>query len=670
MALSERAKRLFLGRAIRSERIDETLLPKRIALPVFASDALSSNAYATQEMLVVLALGGASLFAYGPWIALLIVIVFVIVVSSYRQNVRAYPNGGGDYTVVSENIGQRAGVMVASALFVDYVLTVAVSAAAAVANLGSVLPFFAEHSILFSLLLVAVLVLFNLRGIRESGVLFAVPAYLFMGSIGVMFITAVIKLALGEEMRAESADWEIQQTAQFAGFALVLLLARAYSSGTTALTGVEAISNGVPAFRKPQSRNAATTLALLAVISMSMFMAITWLALKTQVKVTDNDADLIGLPPGQPQKTVVVQIAEAVFSNTPVMVLVISVATAAILAVAANTAFNAFPVLGSILARDGYLPRQLHTRGDRLAFSNGILTLAVAAGLLIAVFDADVTALIQLYIIGVFFSFTLTQIGMVRYWARQLRSEPDQRRRRSMRRSQLINRIGAILCGFVFVVVLVSKFARGAWIVVLAVPILYLVMRAINAHYERVKIELAPDAGDERTTLPSRVFALVLVSKIHKPTLRAVAYARGSRPAVLEAITVNVDPEETARLTEEWQRRDIPVPLRILDSPYREITRPVIDYVRQLRRQSPRDLVAIYVPQYVVGHWWEQLLHNQSALRLRARLMFSQNVVVVTVPWQLDSALDRASQQELPGPGAFRRGEDPPPEQKQGGSLE
>ena len=365
------------------------------------------------------------------------------------------------------------------------------------------------------------------------------------------------------------------------------------------------------------------------------------MALKTGVKVTDNNADLIGLPAGESQKTVIVQIAGAVFGNATWAVAVVSISTALILVLAANTAFNGFPVLGSVLGRDGHLPRQLHTRGDRLAYSNGILALALTAAFLVFIFNANVSSLIQLYIVGVFIAFTMSQTGMVIHWTRLLRGPGSADRRRAMIRSRVINFIGAILTGTVLVIVLATKFTRGAWIVCILIPLLYLLMRAIRRHYDRVSEELALDQSDENVTLPSRVVALVLVSKIHKPTLRALSYARGSRPAVLEAITVNVDPGDTAALVAEWERREIPVPLRILDSPYREITRPIIKYVKGLRRDSPRDLVAVYIPQYVVGHWYEHILHNQSALRLRTRLMFSKNVVMVVVPWQLSSAVDR-----------------------------
>lgn len=643
MPLSDAVKRIVLGRALRSERLHETLLPKRIALPVFASDALSSNAYATQEILLVLSLGGFSLFAFGPWVAAIVVLVFFVVVASYRQNVRAYPSGGGDYEVVTANLGQRWGVFVASALLIDYVLTVAVSISAAVENLGSTVPFVAEHATWFAVGIIVLITLLNLRGVKESGALFAIPTYLFMITIFSMIVVGAIRFALGEDLKAPTADYLIAPEAQFTGIALAFLLARALSSGTTALTGIEAIANGVPSFRPPKSRNAATTLLLLGVISMTMFAGITWLAIATRVKITEVDADLIGKPAGAVQQTVIVQVAEAVFSGRDVLVLIVALATALILALAANTAFNGFPVLGSILARDGFLPRQLHTRGDRLAYSNGIITLSLLAIVLVIVYQANVTAIIQLYILGVFTSFTLSQLGMVRHWTRALRRESEAAEVRRMRRSRVVNAIGLVMTGSVLIVVLVTKFTRGAWIVVVAMPLIYLVMRAIQRHYSRVREEIATTDRD-KVTLPARVHTIVLVSKLHKPTMRALSYARATRPSQLEAITVNVDDEDTRRLMDEWERRGIPVALKVLDSPYREVTRPVLEYVRRLRSDNPADLVTVFVPEYVVGHWWEQLLHNQSALRLKGRLLFTPGVMVTSVPWQLESserALDR-----------------------------
>jgi amino acid transporter len=655
--MSDVGKRLLVGRALSSERLGETLLPKRIALPVFASDALSSNAYATQEILLVLSLGGLAFYAYAPWVAACVVLVYFVVVASYRQNVHAYPSGGGDYEVVTTNLGPRPGVFVASALLVDYVLTVAVSISAAVANLASAYPVIDEHKTQWAVGAIVVITLVNLRGVRESGAAFAIPTYGFMIGIFGMVGFAIYRFASGDVILAESAEWTITPEAEFTGFALLFLVARAFSSGTTALTGIEAIANGVPAFRKPKSKNAATTLLLLGVISMTMFASITWLALKTQVKVTEFDSDLVGLPEGQAQKTVIAQIAQAVFGEFQIGFLYVSLATALILALAANTAFNGFPVLGSILARDGYLPRQLHTRGDRLAFSNGIVALAGLAILLVVAYQAEVTNLIQLYIVGVFVSFTLSQLGMIRHWNRLLRtSNPTPTERWRMMRSRAVNSVGFVMTGSVLIIVLATKFTKGAWIVVIAMPLLYWLMQSIRQHYDRVKIELAADE-DEKVLLPSRVHAIVLVSKIHKPTLRAIAFARATRPSSLEAVTVDVDPADTTALAAEWDRRAVPVALKVLDSPYREVTRPILDYVRSIRRSSPRDLVIVYVPEYVVGRWWEQVLHNQSALRLKARLLFLPGVMVCAVPWQLASSEGLEDQPESVGAGSVRKGE-------------
>ena len=644
-SLSDSFKRLVFGRKLRSDRIESTRLPKRIALPVFASDALSSNAYATQEILLVLSLGGMALYAYTPWVAAAVVLVFTVVVLSYRQNVHAYPSGGGDYEVVHTNLGPRWGVVVASALLVDYVLTVSVSVSAAVDNLASTVTAIQGHQVAVAVALIAGLMVMNLRGVRESGFAFAIPTYGFMAAMVLMLGWAAFRTLRGDVMRAESADWTLVAEGSFTGLALAFLIARAFSSGTTALTGVEAISNGVPAFQEPKSRNAATTLALLGIISMTLFAGITWLAVTTGVQVAEFDRDLIGLPEGQEQKTVIAQIANAVFDQAPLLAALVTLMTALVLVLAANTAFNGFPLLGSVLARDGYLPRQLHNRGDRLAFSNGILMLAGLAMLLVVAFDANVTRLIQLYIIGVFVSFTLSQFSMIRHWTRLLRSERDEATRARAKRSRIINGIGFVLTGSVLTIVTSTKFIHGAWIVLVAMPLIYLLMTSIRGHYDRVAAELALSDG-ESAVLPSRVHAVVLVSKLHRPALRALAYARATRPTTLEAVTVAVDAEATQALLREWDRRNIPVTLRILDSPFRDITRPLLEHVASLRRRSPRDLVAVYIPEYVVGHWWEQLLHNQSALRVKTRLRFAPGVTVVSVPWQLDSSARAATRSD------------------------
>jgi len=634
--LTTSIKRLLVGRALRSDKLGDTLLPKRVALPVFASDALSSNAYATQEILLVLSVSGIAYINSSLWVAFAVATVMGVVVMSYRQNVHAYPSGGGDYEVVTTNLGRKPGLVVASALLVDYVMTVAVSIAAAKDNIASAFPYFSNHGVVLAVVLIAILTVLNLRGAKESGTLFAIPTYAFIFSILIMVGWAGFQLMQGVELKAESADWSITAEQSFTGFALIFLFARAFSSGCTALTGVEAISNGVPAFKKPKSKNAATTLLLLGTISSAMFLSITYLAMKTGVKVAEHSEDLIGLPAGQQQKTVIVQIAQASFGSFTLGTLIIAAATALILVLAANTAYNGFPVLASILANDRFLPRQLHNRGDRLAFSNGILFLATAAIIMVYAFDASVTKLIQLYILGVFTSFTLGQLGMIKHWTRNIKNTTDKDLISKMKRSRIINSIGFVMTGTVLVIVLVTKFTHGAWMVVVAIPLLMAMMSAIYVYYRKVNDELTLTSS-ANLSLPSRIHGIVLVSKLHKPTMRAVYYARATRPSTLEAITVRVEEEETNALIRDWQELGIPVPLKVLDSPFREITRPILDYVKSIRRESPRDVISVFVPQYVVGHWWEQLLHNQSALRLKSRLLFTPGVMVVSVPWQLIS---------------------------------
>jgi len=626
-------KRLLVGRPMQSERLGHTLLPKKIALPVFASDALSSVAYATQEIVLVLAAGGLAYLAYTPWIALAVALLMLVVVASYRQNVHAYPSGGGDYEVTTTNFSPRVGMTVASALMVDYTLTVAVSVSSGMANLASAFPALNSHLTLIAALVVAAIAVLNLRGVRESGTGFAIPSYCFIAVVMLMIVWGGIRLALGDHLRASTAAYPIRSTGEFAGLALMFLILRAFSSGCTALTGVEAISNGVPSFRPPKSKNAATTLAMLGAIAVTMFGGVTALALISHV----HAGSLIGTPAGYVQPTVIAQVGRAVFGNSSVFFYLLQLFTALILVLAANTAFNGFPVLASILARDGYLPRQLHTRGDRLAFSNGILLLSGFAILLIVVFQASPTRLIQLYIVGVFVSFTCSQTGMIRHWNRLLAATTESASRLRMIRSRTINTIGACVTGVVLVIVVISKFADGAWIAVAAMTVLWFTMRGIRQHYASVAAELTP-AEEIALTLPASNIAIVLVSKLHLPTLRALAYAMATRPARLEAVTVEVDQNETERLREEWDSKDMPVPLTVISSPFREVTRPVIEYVRRLRRESPRDIVTVYVPEYVVGHWWEQALHNQSALRLKTRLLLERGVVVASVPYQLASA--------------------------------
>jgi amino acid transporter len=641
------SKRIILGRKLRSTQLGETLLSKKVALPVFASDALSSVAYAPDEIFIMLAVAGTAAYAWSWKIGILVALVMLTVVTSYRQNVHAYPSGGGDYEVASVNLGANAGVTVASALLVDYVLTVAVSISSGVQNAAAALSFVSGHEALVASGLVLLLAALNLRGVRESGTLFAVPTYGFMLAILGMCAWGLFRFLFGDLPDAESADFTIIEAEGYEGtittVALVFLLARAFSSGCAALTGVEAISNGVPAFRKPKSKNAATTLLLLGFIAITMMLSVITLARQMNLRYVDpHDIDRLRtaggerLPADYDQHTVIAQISRAVFDNfSPGFYFVIAM-TGVILVLAANTAFNGFPVLGSILAKDGYLPRQLGSRGDRLAYSNGILILAFMAIALIIAFDAEVTRLIQLYIVGVFVSFNLSQLGMIRHWTRHLKTETDPAERRRMFRSRAINTFGLGMTAVVLIVVLLTKFLEGAWIAILAMGTFFLIMKGIRSHYDKVGDELTIEEDDQ--LLPTRVHAVVLVSKLHKPTMRALAYAKASRPNVLEAVFVDTEAAATARLLEEWDERRIDVPLKVLYSPYREIIKPIVDYTRSIRDANPRGVVAVYIPEYVVGRWWEQLLHNQTALRLKGRLLFTPGVMVTSVPYQLRSS--------------------------------
>jgi amino acid transporter len=660
-SLSSLPKRLFVGRPLRSGQLGDTLLPKRLALPIFSSDALSSVAYATEEILLVLGLAGLGFYHYTKWIALAVAALMATVVMSYRRTVHAYTSGGGDYEVATTNFGSHVGLLVAASLMTDYVVTVAVSVSAGVAAITSAAPSTYSYRVLLAVLLVVVIALMNLRGIRESGTAFAIPTYGFILGIFAMLVYGACRAFIGSGVpRAQSAHYTILHANSVAGLGLVFLLMRAFASGCTALTGVEAIANGVPAFKKPKSVNAARTLLLMGTIAIVMFGGITALALGTHVHAA-SAADLGGLPAGQQPKTVLAQVAGAVFGGHSFGFFYVQVMTAAILTLAANTAFNGFPVLASVLAQHRYLPRQLHTRGDRLVYSNGIILLATFAGLLIWVFRASTTALIELYIIGVFISFTTSQLGMVRHWSRFLKTETDGAARRRMQRSRAIQGFGGTFTGVVLVVELITKFTHGAYIAVAAIGVFYAMMRSVRKHYDRVSEELKPT--DEEYVLPSRNHAVVLVSKIHKPTLRALAYARATRPSSLTAVTVQVDEDETRALQHEWEQRGIDVPLVALDSPFREITRPVLAYVKGVRRQSPRDVVTVFIPEYVVGNWWEHLLHNQSALRLKTRLLFQPGVMVTSVPWQLSSSKKLATRPERKPPDA-RWGVDAPVDPK------
>ena len=663
MNLTEAAKRILIGRKLASHQLGETLLPKKIALPVFASDALSSVAYAPDEILLTLSLAGMAAFAFSWKIGLLVAAVMLVVVASYRQTVHAYPSGGGDYEVATVNLGPTAGLTVASALLVDYTLTVAVSVSSGIQNAKAFLPFITPGTEgLWAAGVIIVLMSMNLRGVRESGAVFAVPTYAFMIGVIIMSVWGLFQiLVLHQELRTETTGYEVVAApsySSFTGFIVIALLARTFSSGCAALTGVEAISNGVPAFQKPKSKNAATTLLLLGVIAVSMLTGILTLANLTKTKLidvaegsyfTENGIRVVGDAP-----TVMAQLSRTVFSAFPPAYYFLMTVTLLILVLAANTAFNGFPVLGSILAKDGYLPRQLYTRGDRLAYSNGIVALAAVAVGLVLLYNASVTALIQLYVVGVFVSFTVSQTGMMRHWTRHLRIATDPVVRRQMMRSRVINAIGLTFTGVVLVIVLISKFTHGAYLAIMAMVVVFFAMKSVKRHYTNVAREVELE-GTSDSALPSRVRAIILVSDVNKPTARAVAFARAMRPTTLEAVIVSVDPAEVSRVITEWEAQDYPVPLKVLASPFREVTNPFVSYVKSVRSQNPRDVVCVFVPEYVVGHWWEQLLHNQTALVVRTRLHFTPGIMVISVPYQLHSSQAAVDRMQREDPLAWRR---------------
>ena len=637
-------KRILVGRPFRTERLKQAPLRRRLALPLLSSNALSSVAYAPDEVLMTLAIAGLSAIYFSPLIGIAIMAVMMVIIASYRQSVKAYPSGRGDYEIASVNLGPRAGTTVASALLVDFVLTVAVSMSAAAHYVVAAFPGLDGHQSLLAGAGVVILALLNLRGLGRSRLGNALPTYLFIGAMLVMILTGTISAAMGRLGSAPSAGFEILPQQGYdpalTGLLGAVLVLRAFSTGSAALTGIEAPISNVQNLARPRARNAASILLLLGIIASVLTLGTMFLARAARVHMVEAPqrnlaVDGGSIPGDYIQNPVLSQLAHAVFGGGSVGFYIILAVTVAVLGMAGHSAFSSFPNLASHLATDGYLPRQLRTRGDRLGFSNGIIALGVGALVLVLVFGAHVATLIQLYVVGVFVSFTLSQLSMVRHWTRQLASTANQRVRHRIMRSRLLNLVGFVLTAAVLVIVLVTKFIFGAWLAVVAIMAMYLVMSSIHAHYAAVDRELAVDERGTAKALPARVHALILVSTLRKPVLRAVAFARAGRPSKLDAIIVDIDQDATERTVAAWERLQIPVPITVLASPYRETAAPIIDYIKGIKSNSPRDLVVVYIPEYVVGRWWEQLVHNQTALRIKTRLHFVPGVVVASVPWQL-----------------------------------
>jgi len=598
-------KRLFVGRPMSHGEMEHTLLPKVIALPVFSSDPLSSNAYATQEIMLVLGLAGAGALTNLVPISFAVAIVLATVVVSYRQTVRAYPSGGGAYIVAHENLGTYPGLIAAAALLVDYVLTVSVSVAAGVDAITSAAPGLTPVKIQLCIAFVAFITMMNLRGAKESGTLFAVPTYGFVLSIYIMLISGFVQ-CLGGCPVAESSDLVLHKEQ---GLALFLIL-RAFAAGTTALTGVEAISNGVPAFRYPQSRNAATTLGIMGTMSISMFIGITWLANQTQIRVNEESV-----------QTVVAQIADTVFQGG-FMFYVVQVMTAGILILAANTAYQDFPRLSSILARDRFMPHQFMNRGDRLVFSNGIFILSTFAVALIVIFDANLTRLIQLYLVGVFMSFTLSQSGMVVHW-RRLKDA-------GWRRKILINGFGATVTGIVFCVVVITKFEHGAYIPVTATPVLVYMMRSIHKHYSAVVDELAHPSRKPVDRRRANQHMVLLVQQVDAAVARSLGVVRSMRPA--EIVAVASDPASAAT----WKRLAPEIPLEILsgDGNVRKRLRAYL--LDRRSKLDEADFLTLVVPELLRSRSLFEIFRRPGMTRLKAAMLRLRNVQLLNIPMVRD----------------------------------
>ena len=600
-------KRWLVGNPLKTSQAAHQRLSKLVALAVFSSDALSSVAYATEEILLVLILAGAAAVWLSVPVSLAIVLLLIILTVSYRQIIYAYPGGGGAYTVAKTNLGTWAGLVAAAALIIDYVLTVAVSTAAGIAAVTSAIPALFPHREALCLFTILVVVVLNLRGVRESGRVFAVPTYLFIGSFLIMIGTGLIQLYLGT---SQATAGSALNTAAIEGVSLFLIL-RAFSSGCTALTGIEVISNGVSAFRKPEPQNAAITMLGMAMILGLLFVGTSVLALQYGVVPREDE-------------TVVSQIARITFGEGA-MYFFIQAATMAILILAANSAFAGFPRLASLLARDGFMPRQMAEMGDRLVFSNGIMILGAFSGFLIVMFQGETHALIPLYAVGVFLSFTLSQAGMVQRWISM--------RGPHWRKKLAVNGIGAAATATATLIIAGTKFIHGAWIVIVLLPLLIVIFHGIHSHYLDLSQQIAL-SRDARPSRPKRNMVMIPIGGVNKAVLRAVDYAR-SRGGDVRAVLVDTDQEETALVEMKWAQWGCGVPLIVIPSPYRSILRALLSYVEEQLEKDPDCWITVVLPEILPAHWWQNILHNQRALLLKGALLFKDRVVLTDVPFHM-----------------------------------
>jgi len=603
-------KRLLVGLPLKTAQAVHERLSKRLALAVFSSNNISSVAYATEEILLVLILAGSAAISWSIPVSLAIVLLVGILTVSYRQIVFEYPQGGGAYIVAKSNLGEWSALVAAAALMIDYVLTVAVSIAAGVAAVTSAVPNLYQHRVKLGLLTVAVVVMINLRGARESGRVFSVPTYLSIGMLFVMVGAGFIQVLHGEIHHViPGTDGTTSMALE--GVTLFLVL-RAFAAGCTAVTGIEVISNAVKAFRPPESRNAALTMIAMSLILGALFMGISTLA------------GQYGVLPRQ-DETVVSQLARAIFGGGPLYYL-LQAATVLLLILAANSAFAGFPHLASILARDSYMPHQMAGIGDRLVFSNGIIILGIMAGLLIILFRGETHALIPLYAVGVFIGFTLAQAGMVQLWL--------NKRGPHWKKNLLVNGAGALTTGIATVIIAGTKFIHGAWIVIALIPLFITWFRAVHSHYASVAQQISLER-DHRPPLPRQNIVVIPISGVNRAVIRAVDYAR-SRSTDVRAVLVDVDPEDTARTEIQWAQWGCGFQLVVLPSPYRSVLASLLDYVEELLQKDPDCWVTVVIPEILPARWWQNILHNQRALMLKAALLFKERVILTDVPFHLE----------------------------------
>ena len=609
-------KQVVIGTPLETARQAHERLNKKTALAVFSSDAMSSVAYGTEEVLrhlaPALALGA---FYYAKPIGVAIALLMTIVAFSYRQTIAAYPNGGGSYIVATDNLGRLPGLIAGGALLVDYVLTVAVSISSGVFALTSLIPGLAPYAVEMALVLIALITVANLRGVRESGAIFSFPTYTFIISMVIMIAVGAYKVLLGgfhivppAGPLAGSGEEIIRDPTRAITLFMVL---SAFASGCSAMTGVEAVSNGVPAFRKPEANNARTTLVWMISILVFMFVGITWLS-------------TYGAMPRQ-EESILSQIARSVFGRNAAWYIV-QIATAGILTVAANTSYADFPRLMSLIARDRYMPHQFASLGDRLVFSNGIILLAIISALLTIYFKANTSNLIPLYAVGVFLSFTLSQAGMVVHWYRL--------KTRGWQRSAVINGIGAATTLVVLVVIILAKFLEGAWVVTILIPLLVLMFLFIHRHYVEAARQLSLEGLEPPPLLRNTV--IVPVSALHRGTVNALKYAEAMAPGNVTAVHISLDPEQTKKIQERWKKWGGDIPLIVLDSPYRSLVRPLLNYIEEVDSRWDNDIVTVVLPEFVAAKWWHHLLHNQTSLLIKGALLFRKNKAVVSVPYRLE----------------------------------